>query len=143
MKRVDYQINFCLFLPLPPKTRPGPYPPPPPFLYAAPQGRIHATRTEPATELEAATPAPPDPIVTSSGSNNPSTLNLFQRMVLLTEGMNTLKCQVNAEKQSRCVNPAHTDPVSDDEEELEVPVLWCPLLCPCLRYSLPWPCPIS
>jgi len=54
----------------------------------------------------------------------PPTLDLFQRMVILTENMNTLKKHVNAKKCSRCENPVHLDPVSSDEEELHVPIVF-------------------
>jgi len=55
---------------------------------------------------------------------------MFHQMVLLTEEMNTLKCQLNAEKQCWCKNHAHLDPISLDEEELHIPVNSVPVILP-------------
>ena len=49
-------------------------------------------------------------------------MDLFQRMVLLTEAMNKLKQCVNEEKAARDMNPSHLEEVSSDKEELEVPI---------------------
>jgi len=54
-------------------------------------------------------------------------LDLFQHTILLTEGMNTLKCCLNAEKQSRHENPNHLDTISSVEEELQVPMPSIPI----------------
>ena len=48
--------------------------------------------------------------------------DLLQRMVLLTEAMNKLKCHVNEEKAARRMNSSYLEEVSSDEEELKVPI---------------------
>ena len=51
-------------------------------------------------------------------------------MVLLMENMNPLKHHVNLEKQACCDNVSHTALVSDDEEELEIPMKIVPVTQP-------------
>ena len=46
----------------------------------------------------------------------------FQHLVLLTESINKLRQQVNADRQARCDDPAHTAAVLDDEPEEPLPV---------------------
>ena len=48
-------------------------------------------------------------------------------LTILTENLNILKKRVNSEKQSRCDDPAHLDPVSSDEEALPVPLASAPV----------------
>jgi len=48
-------------------------------------------------------------------------------MVILTESMNILKKRLNTEKQARCDDPTHLDPVSSDEEALPVPLASVPV----------------
>ena len=65
-------------------------------------------------------------------------MDLFQRMVLLTEAMNKLKQQVNKEKYMHYINPSHIEEVSSDKEEIEVPVMSVALLCLHFYCSPPW-----
>ena len=44
-------------------------------------------------------------------------LEQFQRLLLLTESVNKLRQQLNADRQARCADPAHTTAVSDDEPD--------------------------
>ena len=55
-------------------------------------------------------------------------LSLFQKTVLLTEGVNALKRCLNVGKCSQRENPNNLDPVSSDKEELLVPVSSVPLV---------------
>jgi len=71
---------------------------------------------------------PPQPVPPVSSATTALSLDLFQHTVLLTEGMNPLKCRLNTEKQSRCENPAHLNPILSNEEELHVPISYLPIL---------------
>jgi len=42
--------------------------------------------------------------------------------------MNALKCRLNAEKQAGCENHTHLNPISSDEEELQVHISYVPIL---------------
>jgi len=82
----------------------------------------------PTAPEDSLTAAHPPPVHSLSSETAAPSLDLFQQTVLLTEGMNVLKCHLNAEKQTRCETPAHLDPISSDEEELLVPISSVPIL---------------
>jgi len=73
-------------------------------------------------------PTPAEP-TTPSPSIISNPLDMFQKMVLLTENLNALKRHINSEKQMHCNDSVHTDPVSADKEELDVPVMTVRNLC--------------
>jgi len=68
-----------------------------------------------------------DVLPSAASSNDATQLEPLQRMVLQTGGINMLKHQVNLEKQVHCNNLACIYPVSEDEEELEIPLNTVPL----------------
>src|SRR5882672_4376481 len=93
-----------------------------------PQGRLRATHADPSadTDLGAPVGAPALPAAPPS-ENALASLDLCQHTVILTEGMNALKRRINAEKQSRRENPGHLDPISSDEEEVQIPIAAVPI----------------
>jgi len=91
-----------------------------------PTSCICTTQPDPQADINDSLAPKPDILVASS-SNVPQPVDVFQRKVLLTEGMNALKQHVNAEKQTQCDNPTHSDPVSAGDE-LNIPVSTVPIL---------------
>jgi len=75
-------------------------------------------------------PTPTAPVATINVSNIAPPLDIFQRIVLLMENMNALKHHINLEEQVCHDNPSHMAPVSDDEEELEIPMNSVPITQP-------------
>jgi len=60
-------------------------------------------------------------------------------VLLLTENMSALKCHINIEKQSCNDDPAHMDTVSEDEEELEIPMYTMSISLPSFVQQVPTP----
>jgi hypothetical protein len=58
----------------------------------------------------------------ANGAGMDQNLVQLQCLVLLTEHVNRLRRRVNEDRQARRNDTAHTSPVSDDEEEEEIPV---------------------
>ena len=90
-----------------------------------PHGHDHATCVDPTSGNDEPQASPMQTVLHPPTT---SAMEFFQRMVLLMESTNALKCHVNVEKQAHRDNPAHLELVSSDEEELPLPVSSVPLM---------------
>jgi len=90
----------------------------------------------PPSEPKDTTPMPPGPSTLGMMNSPPSTPDLFCLAIILAENLNTLKQHINAKKQARRDDPNHVEAVSEDEEDVDLPVSAVPVSLSSMHMSL-------